>query len=176
VETPVRIERYELVPDSGGAGTYRGALGQIREVHCLADEAVLQIRSDKRRFLPYGLQGGSPGTPSWNVLTPGDAQTILPTLTMTSVHRDDLLRHTMAGGGGWGNPFERDPELVRADVWNEKVTLEHARAAYGVAIDPETLQIDWAATLLLRELPRANPDEERELAEERLAAQTPWTT
>jgi N-methylhydantoinase B len=150
VETPVRIERYELVPDSGGAGTYRGALGQIREVRCLADEAVLQIRSDKRRFPPYGLQGGAPGAPSWNVLNPGNGQTVLPTLTMTDVHHGDLLRHTMAGGGGWGNPFERDPELVRADVWNEKVTLDHAREIYGVAIDPKTLQIDWTETERLR--------------------------
>jgi N-methylhydantoinase B len=156
VETPVRIERYELVPDSGGAGTYRGALGQIREVRCLADDAVLQIRSDKRRFPPYGLQGGSPGTPSWNVLNPGDEQTILPTLTMTDVRRDDLLRHTMAGGGGWGDSFERDPELVRIDVWNEKVTIEHAREVYGVAIDPTTLRVDEAETNRLR---RASRDE-----------------
>jgi N-methylhydantoinase B len=150
IETPVRIERYELVPDSGGAGAYRGALGQIREVRCLVDDAVLQIRSDKRRFPPYGLQGGLPGTPSWNVLNPGEFQTVLPTLTMTNVRRDDVLCHTMAGGGGWGNPFERDPALVRVDVWNEKVTIEHAREVYGVAIDPVTLQIDTTNTERLR--------------------------
>src|SRR5215472_930094 len=121
-EAPVRIESYGLVPDSGGPGAYRGALGQIREVRCLADDAVLQIRSDKRRFPPFGLASGQPGTPSWNILNPGDGQTILPTLTMGPIRRGDLLRHVMAGGGGWGDPLDRDPALVRADVWNEKVT------------------------------------------------------
>jgi N-methylhydantoinase B len=154
VESPVRVERYELLPNSGGAGKYRGALGQIRQVRCLADDAVLQIRSDKRRFPPYGLFGGQPGTPSWNVLNPGDQQVVLPTLTMSPVHRDDVLRHTMAGGGGWGDPLERDPALVRDDVWNEKVTIEHARDIYGVAIDPATLEVDLAETTRLRAVMR----------------------
>jgi N-methylhydantoinase B len=150
VEAPVRIERYELIPDSGGAGQFRGALGQIRQVRCLAPDAVLQIRSDKRRFPPYGLFGGEPGTPSWNVLNPGDSQTILPTLTMTGVHQDDVICHTMAGGGGWGNPLDREPDLVQADVWNGKVTVDHARAAYGVVVNPQTLQVDRSATDTLR--------------------------
>ena len=150
VEAPVRIERYELIPDSGGAGQFRGALGQIRQVRCLAPDAVLQIRSDKRRFPPYGLFGGEPGTPSWNVLNPGDSPTILPTLTMTGVHQDDVICHTMAGGGGWGNPLDREPDLVQADVWNGKVTVDHARAAYGVVVNPQTLQVDRSATDTLR--------------------------
>ena len=147
---PIRIERYELIPDSGGAGQFRGALGQIRQVRCLAPDAVLQIRSDKRRFPPYGLFGGEPGTPSWNVLNPGDCPTILPTLTMTVVHQGDVICHTMAGGGGWGNPLDREPDLVQADVWNGKVTVEHARAAYGVVVNPQTLQVDRSATDTLR--------------------------
>jgi len=150
VEAPVRIERYELIPDSGGAGQFRGALGQIRQVRCLAPDAVLQIRSDKRRFPPYGLFGGEPGTPSWNVLNPGDCPTILPTLTMTVVHQGDVICHTMAGGGGWGNPLDREPDLVQADVWNGKVTVDHARAAYGVVVNPQTLQVDRSATDTLR--------------------------
>jgi N-methylhydantoinase B len=149
-ELPIRIERYGLVPDSGGAGKYRGALGQVREVRCLAEEAVLQIRSDKRRFPPYGLHGGQSGAPSWNVLDAGGRQHVLPTLTMTSMHKDDVLVHLMAGGGGWGSPLDRDAELVRADVVSEKVTIAHARGAYGVVVDPATLQVDRAATEELR--------------------------
>jgi N-methylhydantoinase B len=149
-ETPVRIESYELLTDSEGAGQFRGALGQVREVRCLAPDSVLQIRSDKRRFPPYPLFGGQPGSPSWNILNPGPDQVILPTLTMTQIRQNDLLRHVMAGGAGWGDPFERAPELVQADVWNEKITIGRARDTYGVVIHPATLQLDWAATEELR--------------------------
>ncbi len=150
-ELPVRIERYGLIPDSGGPGKYRGALGQIREVRCLAQEAVLQIRSDKRRFPPYGLWGGRNGSPSWNILNPGPGQHVLPTLTMGKIRQGEVLRHVMAGGGGWGDPLERDPGRVRRDVVEEKVTVAHAREAYGVVIDPDTREVDAPATAELRE-------------------------
>ncbi|MAG36771.1 MAG: hypothetical protein CL878_11100 [Dehalococcoidia bacterium] len=146
VETPVRIEEYGLLPDTGGAGKYRGALAQVRQVRCLADEAILQIRSDKRRFPPYGLQGGRQGTASWNILNPGEKESILPTLSNSRLTRDDVLRHIMAGGGGWGDPLDRDPELVQADVWNEKISIGYARREYGVIIDPDSLQVDRIAT------------------------------
>jgi len=74
-----------------------------------------------------------------------------PTFTMTPIRRDDVVRHVMAGGGGWGDPRRRDPEAVRTDVLAEKVTIAHARDAYGVVIDPETLEIDRAATGAVRE-------------------------
>jgi N-methylhydantoinase B len=67
-EYPLRVEQYGLVPDSGGAGQFRGALAQVREIRLLEGEAVLQLRSDKRRFPPFGLPGGWPGTPSSNTL------------------------------------------------------------------------------------------------------------
>ncbi|HLZ10018.1 MAG TPA: hydantoinase B/oxoprolinase family protein, partial [Chloroflexota bacterium] len=156
-ETPVRIESYELLTDSEGAGKFRGALGQVREVRCLAPDSVLQIRSDKRRFPPYPLFGGQPGSPSWNILNPGPDQVILPTLTMTQIHQDDVLRHVMAGGAGWGDPLERDPEAVQIDVWNEKVSIERARNTYGVVIHPVTLQLDRPATEQLRLAKNVNP-------------------
>ena len=104
------------------------------------------MRSDKRRYLPYGLQGGQPGTPSWNMLNPGPAEITLPTMGMTPIRRGDLLRHTLAGGGGWGNPFDRDPEAVRLDVWNEKLSAEYVRRVYGVVVDDEGRAVDMAAT------------------------------
>ena len=150
VELPIRFEQYGLLPDSGGAGTFRGALGQVREVRCLADDAILQLRSDKRRFPPYGLQGGQPGTPSWNILNPGPEETILPTMGMTPIRRNDVLLHKLAGGGGWGDPLDRDPELVRVDVWNEKLSIAYVAREYAVVIDPETLEVDVDATERLR--------------------------
>ncbi|HEY7037121.1 MAG TPA: hydantoinase B/oxoprolinase family protein [Thermomicrobiales bacterium] len=151
VELPVRIEEYGLLPDSGGPGLHRGALAQVRQVRCLADSAVLQLRSDKRRFPPYGLRGGQPGTPSWNVLNPGPKERVLPPMGMTPIRRGDVIRHTLAGGGGWGDPFARDPDLVRRDLRNELITPAYAAAHYGVVLDAATGEIDLAATARARQ-------------------------
>jgi N-methylhydantoinase B len=69
---------------------------------------------------------------------------------MTPIRRDDVLLHTLAGGGGWGDPLDRDPELVRADVWNEKLSVAYAAREYGVVIDPDTLDVDLEATERVR--------------------------
>jgi N-methylhydantoinase B len=146
---PLRIERYGFVQNSGGAGKFRGGLALVREWRLLAEEAVLSIRSDKRRIRPYALHGGKPGTPSWNIINPGhENERILPVLPMEGVilKQGDLFRHIMPGGGGWGNPLERDPERVLDDVLDEKLTVEYVQCAYGVVIDPERLTIDKEAT------------------------------
>jgi len=149
-ELPVRVEAYGLVPDSGGAGENRGAFAQVREVRWLLGDAVLQLRSDKRRFPPYGLQGGHPGSPSWNILNPDGEARVLPAMSMTPIKGGDVIRHILAGGGGWGDPLARAPERVRADVWNELLSVEAARELYGVVIEPRTLAVDEAATDALR--------------------------
>ena len=154
VELPIRIEEYSIRADTEGPGKYRGALSQVRRVRCLADEATLQLRSDKRRFPPLGLQGGKPGHPSWNILNPGPEEVMLPTMSVTNMVRDDVILHIMASGGGWGDPFDRDSGLVRADVWNEKISTERARDEYGVVVDSESFEIDEAATEALRDSPR----------------------
>lgn len=150
LESPIRFEQYGLVQDSGGAGRYRGALASVREVRFLMDRADLQIRSDKRDFPPYGLNGGKPGTPSANILNPGPAERLLPTMGLTPIKRNDVLRHVLAGGGGWGDPLDRDPDLVQRDVQNEMLSVAYVRRQYGVAIDPGTLAVDRKATERLR--------------------------
>ena len=75
---------------------------------------------------------------------------MLPTMGMGPIEQGDTLRHVMAGGGGWGDPLERDPELVRIDVADEKLTVGYAREVYGVVVDAETLTVDEAATAQLR--------------------------
>jgi N-methylhydantoinase B len=153
-EHPLRIERYALVPDTGGPGKFRGGLSMVREFRLLADEATLTVRSDKRRFPPYGLDGGQPGTPSWNVVNPDGAAQVLPTLfkDVFTLHRGDVFRHTLAGGGGYGSPLERDPALVLKDVRQGRVTVGHARDAYGVVVseDGALPTVDAAATMALR--------------------------
>jgi N-methylhydantoinase B len=152
-EQPLMILQYGFVPDSGGPGQYRGGLAMVREYRLLAEEATLQLRSDRRRFLPYGLWGGKPGTPSLNILNPGtDREEALPSKFLRILKRGDVFRHRTAGAGGWGDPLLRDPERVLEDVRNEKLTPEHARREYGVVIvrDGE-FAIDYEATGELRE-------------------------
>ena len=146
----MRIEEYGLLPDSGGAGKYRGALSEVRSVRCLAGEALLQLRSDKRAHPPFGLQGGAPGAPSYNILNPGDGQRVLTTMGTAPMRRGDLIRHELASGGGWGNPLDRDPGMVLADYLDEKITAHHARQVYGVVIDEGQGKLDLPATEQLR--------------------------
>ena len=147
---PIRIEEYALVPDSGGAGRYRGGLGLRRRYRLLAEEAHLQLRSDRMRFPPYGLAGGRPGRPTRNVLESGGAPVDMPAKFAHRLRRDEVLVHEQAGGGGWGDPLLRDPEAVAADVREEKISVEHARREYGVVVDGATLEVDAAATRALR--------------------------
>ena len=150
-EQPLRIEQYGYLPDSAGPGKFRGGLGLVREYRFLEREGALQIRADRHRFPPYGLQGGQPGRLCRSVLNPGPGEQVLPSKTGLTLRRGDVLRHELAGAGGWGDPLERDPLLVLADVRGEKVTPEHAREAYGVVLTADSAEVDWPATERLRQ-------------------------
>lgn len=151
---PIRLNQYGMVPDTGGPGRFRGGLSLCREYEILSDKAVLNIRSDKRRYLPHGLFGGKEGTPSWNIINPGREDRVLPVLMMEveKLAKGDVFYHIMSGGGGYGAPLERDPEKVLKDVREEKVSPEHARAAYGVVVLENAYgpELDIAATESLR--------------------------
>jgi N-methylhydantoinase B len=149
---PLEITEYSIQRDATGAGRWRGGNGLVREYRLRAEEAVLTIRTARRTALPYGLQGGKPGTPAYNIVNPGPHERILPTLPMEAVHleRDDVLRIELAGAGGWGDPLEREPWRVLDDVLDDKISVEHARDEYGVALDPGSLEVDDAATEALR--------------------------
>jgi len=155
-EYPLRIERYGLVRDSGGAGRYRGGMAVERSWRLLAGEANLSIRSDRRVHRPYGLYGGLPGAPSTNILTRAGGEEILPTMIATTMRAGDLLYHHMAGGGGWGDPLERPPDEVASDVRDDKVSLTAACEQYGVVVDKRTLEADLDATATLRALMRVD--------------------
>ena len=134
-EYPLRIERYGYVPDSGGAGKHRGGLAVVRQYRFLEATGTLQLRTDRRRFLPYGLAGGRAGTPSDNILNPDTDPRQLPSKCTLEIRAGDVFRHLLAGAGGWGDPLARDPALVLKDVLEEKLTADYARREYGVVID-----------------------------------------
>ena len=155
LDYPLRIEEYGLVKDTGGAGKYRGGLSVIRSYRALEDDILLSIRSDKRKFPPHGLFGGKEGEPSMSILKSGKDESIIPTLTTQPLYlkQNDLFQHVMAGGGGYGDPLEREPNLVLKDVIEEKISLNNALENYGVVIiknSKNKFSIDIDATNKLR--------------------------
>jgi N-methylhydantoinase B len=152
---PLRIEEYAFVPDTGGPGKHRGGLAMVRQYRFLEREGALQLRTDRQRHLPWGLEGGKPGTPSSNLIVRDGESEVPPSKAYRILHRGDVLRHTLAGAGGYGDPLERDPALVAEDVADEKVSFEAARSEYGVVLDPKTFQVDASATDALRARLRA---------------------
>lgn len=149
-EQPIQILAYEFVPDKAGAGEFRGGTPFMRDYRFLEAEGVLQVRSDRRAFRPYGLYGGRPGRPSMNYLNPDGENRVLPSKFTMTITRGDVFRHELAGAGGWGDPLDRDPAKVLRDVRNELVSPEAARRAYGVVVDTKSWTVDQAATDRLR--------------------------
>jgi N-methylhydantoinase B len=146
-EQPLEILCCEFIPDVGGPGKHRGGMSIRRAYRLLENEAVLQVRADRRTFRPYGLYGGSPGQPSRNVLISGGQERELTAkVTMMPMRKNDVFVHDQPGPGGWGDPLERDPARVLRDVLNELVGVDSARDDYGVVIDPGARAVDEAAT------------------------------
>ena len=133
-EQPLQITAYEFIQDAMGPGKYRGGAPFRREYKLLADEAILQVRSDRHDFRPFGLYGGGAGKPSMNYLNPDVNPLPLPSKLTMNMKKGDLFRHEVAGAGGWGDPLDRDPALVLRDVLNGFVSERAAREDYGVVI------------------------------------------
>jgi N-methylhydantoinase B len=153
-EQPLQITAYEFIRDAMGPGKFRGGAPFRREYKLLADEAVLQVRSDRRAFRPFGLYGGGPGRPSMNYLNPERTPAPLPSKLTMTMKKGDVFRHEVAGGGGWGDPLERDPALVLRDVRNDFVSGRAARDDYGVVLRGDPPAVDDVATAALRERKR----------------------
>jgi N-methylhydantoinase B len=146
---PIRIERYELVPDSGGAGLHRGGLAAVKDVRFLGKEAVLQSRTDRRVFQPYGLHGGKPGAASNCCMNPGPNERSVPSKPTMPIRFDEVFSHVTAGSGGWGDPLQRNLTAIARDLRLGKITPEGARRNYGVVLD-ENDHVDEIQTMALR--------------------------
>ena len=152
MEYPLRLERYAISTDSGGPGKFRGGCGVIRDVRLLADEGTFGLRVENHIFPTWGVAGGMGGGLSRVVLNPGcpDEREIRPFSDDNHWKAGDLVRVYTAGGGGWGDPLERDPAMVLDDYLDGFVSLDSARKSYGVVIDFEALNVDINATLAER--------------------------
>jgi N-methylhydantoinase B len=135
-EFPTLTERFELVPDSGGAGRFRGGLGFVREYRILEDDVRFSMRGDKHVIAPWGYQGGRDGKTGACIINPGTArEKSLPSrFGDFTLKKGDLLRLERPGGGGIGNPLERSRERVLDDVRQGYVSPESAESDYGVAV------------------------------------------
>jgi N-methylhydantoinase B len=149
LENPVMIERYEFIPDSGGAGKYRGGLSLRRDIRFLTDVTWARY-SDRQKFEPQGLFGGLPGSKGSLLLNPGTPdEKRCKSKGVDPLKAGDLLSIRLPGSGGYGPPIERDPEIVRWDVLNAKVSPESAREHYGVVLNPD-LTVNHDETVRLR--------------------------
>jgi N-methylhydantoinase A/oxoprolinase/acetone carboxylase beta subunit/N-methylhydantoinase B/oxoprolinase/acetone carboxylase alpha subunit len=147
---PILIERYGLVPDSGGAGRYRGGLAIERSWRVLAPDTAVHVRSDRQVHRPYGIAGGREGAPSSSLIVrSGGMREQMPPMFVGLLQPGDAFHHRQPGGGGYGDPFEREPEAVALDVLDGKVSVQAARELYGVVVDRDGA-LDEAATSALR--------------------------
>jgi N-methylhydantoinase B len=153
-EAPVVVRRFGLAPDSEGPGEYRGGFGVAYDLEIRHPSAVVVMRGkDRQSFCAWGAAGGRAGTTSGNIgVRPGAAPHDIGKRTVYRAELGELIQLWGGGGGGFGDPFERDPDMVLADVAAGLVSPERAREVYGVAIADGA--VDQAATAALRRRPR----------------------
>jgi N-methylhydantoinase B len=153
---PLRVERLGLAVDSGGPGKFRGGLGYDKHIRMLRDASFMSI-ADRSILSCWGVNGGKAGRPFRVEIEGRELEGLVDD---EPVRAGEVIRIRTTGGGGWGSPYDREPERVAADVRDGKVSFEGARDDYGVVLtgpkdDP---QIDWEATERLRARLRAADD------------------
>lgn len=135
IETPLIVRRHELIPQTIGHGQYRGGASVRIELECRAPEVIITVRGlDRFRFQPWGAYGGKPGCNGRAMLQKGTSTQEIGKIKVLTLREGDLLRIESPSGGGFGNPYLRDPDLVLRDVLDELISVEDAAAVYGVAV------------------------------------------
>ncbi len=161
IQFPYRYHRYEYTTDTAAPGRWRGVPAFAMEREAVTEQFVNAIVVGVRNVSP-GWAGGDPGIPNQITLATGspDERPIAVTATQAPLKAGQLLTSLRSGGGGFGDPLERDPDAVRADVLDEIYTREAAERAFAVVIEPATMEIDVEATRALR-VERRNTDQAR---------------
>ena len=145
---PMVIEKYETEADSGGAGVFRGGNG-VNMTYRFTQDGQISIHDDRWFVPPWGVNGGQPAKRSWKKLTraDGSVEMLGAKVDRINVHEGDSLQYVTWGGGGWGDPLERDPDLVSKEIRQGLVTIKGA-LDYGVVIEDD--KVDVKATKSLR--------------------------
>jgi N-methylhydantoinase B len=144
---PLRIRRTGLWADSTGAGKFRGGLGLEKVFEATTTDITVSHRGERFRTAPWGLLGGlsARGGCAFIVRKDGSREEVA-SKQMLTLRPGDQLWEYVAGGAGYGDPLERDPELVLADVRDRKVSCERAKADYGVVVSDTGVSVDYQAT------------------------------
>jgi N-methylhydantoinase B len=151
-EFPVVVDGFGYVSDTEGAGKYRGSLAVYKHWRFLQPGTVM-VRTNRLVRRSDGLAGGHPGELSANILTSAGNEQALPRQSHIhlGVKAGDRIYHRVSGSGGFGEPSQRDPQLVLLDVREGKVSIDQARSRYQVVIDAERMTLDSTATTRLRQ-------------------------
>jgi N-methylhydantoinase B len=152
-KSPMFIQHYSLRADSGGPGKYRGGLGVSRSYHFMADAVTASIVY-KTSTRPWAIRDGVTGENNHVIMNPGTDKERIAGGHYRPVSEGDVLENNSGGGGGWGNPFERDPDSVLEDVLDGYVGVDAAAREYGVSVDLTSGTVDAAETTRLRSGPR----------------------
>jgi N-methylhydantoinase B len=154
---PMLVEGYTTIIDSGGAGKHRGGNG-VEKVFLFLEEGDISIHDDRHLTQPWGILGGRPASCSekWLVRKDGSRQPLPSKVDNVRVYAGDRVIFRTAGGGGWGDPLERDPMRTRNDVARKLMTETKAREDYGVVLTGAGLDVDRRATDELRDSMKRN--------------------
>jgi N-methylhydantoinase B len=151
-DTPLIVEERSLVCDSGGPGNMRGGLGRKMVIRVPDDDYAPQgptsiaVQAGRYKYPPRGLFGAGPGSGARFLVNGQNGDPSGLTLCLPG----DVIQFDSAGGGGYGDPLQRDPQAVEVDVINGYVSIEKAREDYGVVLDPATLKVDPVETDKIR--------------------------
>ena len=148
---PILIDNYASIADSGGAGKHRGGNG-VEKIYRVLEEGMVSIHDDRDRTPPWGILGGKPGACSQKHIkrNDGSVEALPSKIDNIHVRAGDSIIFRTAGGGGWGDPLERDAARVRNDVARKLMSGAAAREEYGVVLTQD-IQLDARATIDLRE-------------------------
>src|SRR5437667_4786175 len=148
-DIPIVMRRYHLVPDSAGAGRYRGGMGVRMDFQVFHPDAIVTARGMERfKLQPWGVAGGVCGSTGHTIVNPGSPQErSVGKIDYLRLNPGDTVSIQSPAGGGYGDPLDRDPEAVAADVRAELVSAGSARDQCGVVLNDDAVDIEATATL-----------------------------
>jgi N-methylhydantoinase B len=129
--SPIQVRRLELIPDSGGAGKYRGGCGIRKDIELRTGAAVITLLGDRHEHAPFGLFGGRPGKLAETILNPDGEAVRLTSKEVRRLRRGDIVSFRLCGGGGYGDVAERDPVAIETDLADGYISAQAAVEVYG---------------------------------------------